>query len=73
LSRISKKVGDWPLWGILVSFLTWEIFSHETGNKDQHTLSNRVQAAEAKYHFIKVPVGLFMLYLTGHLVFSWPL
>lgn len=73
MSRIRRAVGDWPLWGMLASFVTWELFAHFTGNKDQHTLSNRFWALESKYHFTKGLVGAGGLYIVGHLVFHWPL
>lgn len=73
MQRIRKWLGDKPLWALLTAFLSWELFAHFTGNKSQHTLSNRFWALEKKYHFTKILVGAGGLYLTGHLVFQWPL
>jgi hypothetical protein len=65
---------DTILWAIVGSFVSWELFAHFIGkNKRSHTLSNRIWAWEHNRPYKRAIVGTAMLYLTGHLVFQWPL
>ena len=40
---VYEKVGDWPLLGIVVSFIAWEVYAHYFAhNHGSHTLSDDV-------------------------------
>lgn len=63
---------DWILWTIVAAFGAWEAFAHFVAkNRDAHTLSNRIQALEARYPKTRVLTAVVMLVLALHLVVAW--
>jgi hypothetical protein len=63
-------ISDYPLWGIIASFIGWEVYAHFIGkNKESHTLSNRIWSLETKYPASRVGVFGACVLLLAHLVF----
>lgn len=76
MKQFARRLGDWPLWGIIASFIGWEMWCHFVmKNKGEHTLSNRVWFLEGLKKSglpFQVVVALACATLFTHLVFHLP-
>ncbi len=63
---------DLILWAIVAAFIVWEFFAHFIAkNKSAHTLSNRIQALEARFPRVRVLTAVVLLVLALHLTVKW--
>lgn len=66
-------MGDLPLWLLVAAFTGWELFAHFVArNRGEHTLSNRIWAAESRIPGFRVLVLAACLVLTTHLTAGIP-
>lgn len=72
--RFLRGIRDLPLWGLIGSFVVWEVFAHFVArNRGSHTLSNRIWSWETKGGLAaRLAVAAAIIVLFTHLVLHIP-